>query len=172
MHQRATAAMARLVAEVDAPLSFSPSPHSLSRASSSFSAQGAWSKWIVSPKTARYVGRAPTYLPYFYYQEPADTYPGATQIGSFYSTPAKGACLEGQPLSTAPLGCTWQRRSEAQLIYGQQLLAAGWNSSSPSHWPLHKFGPNTTVTVMQNQPIFDSVWDGLAAWQSFRCCGC
>ena len=54
---------------------------------------GGWSKWNLTPRAARFVGRAPTFLPYFYYQTPMDTYPGSSVLGYFYSTPAGGASL-------------------------------------------------------------------------------
>lgn len=148
---------------------------------------GHWSKWVVNPHTTRYVGAAPTFMPYFYYQTPAAAYPGARQIGWYYSTPAATACAEGTPVGSTmgnctargctPVGsaadaCTWHRLPDAQLIYGTQLLAAGWDTSSPAHWPLHRFGPNTTAAVEHNQPVFDRVWDSLAQWQTPRCCGC
>merc|ERR1712224_695678 len=132
------------------------------------------SKWTIADRSARYVGRMPVWQPYLYYMYPQDAYPGATPNGWFYSTPKSTSCTwEMKPRLDATLnGCTWRRFPTATVIYGDQLRAAGWNESSPQHWPLHRFGVNTTELVKRNDLVWEKVWDDLATYISPRCCGC
>jgi hypothetical protein len=40
------------------------------------------------------------------------------------------------------------------------------------HWPLHLFGPNTTLQTAQNLEVFKAAWKALDDVRVPRCCGC
>lgn len=131
---------------------------------------GARSKWEISAKSARFVGRMPTWIPYFYFQTPRGTYPGARQNGDNWSTPKNGSCPDGAALGDG--GCSWRRLPAAAVIAGAELLALGWNATAVSHWPLREYGPNTTEQYATNLPVFKAAWARLGALVAQRCCGC
>jgi len=77
-----------------------------------------------NPSTS-YVGRAPVYMPYVGVKmEPAETYTNIAS-GHNYHFPKGGACAEGAALGEN--GCTWRRLPAARMLYGADLLAAGWD---------------------------------------------
>jgi hypothetical protein len=45
-------------------------------------------------------------------------------LGHWFSTPAAGECAEGAPLGAN--GCAWRRHPHARLIYGYELVEAGF----------------------------------------------
>lgn len=56
-------------------------------------------------------------------------------LGQWFSTPAGGKCPEGQPLGSPAVGggggpavthCTWRREPHARMVYGYQLVEAGF----------------------------------------------
>ena len=82
------------------------------------------------------IGRAPVYLPYVGVKmEPRHNYTSIPS-GHNYHFPRDGACHEGEPLGTN--GCTWRRISAARMLYGEDLLAAGWDRA---------FVPDTPTNV-------------------------
>eukprot|EP00750_Incisomonas_marina_P019319 INCI3286.1.p1 GENE.INCI3286.1~~INCI3286.1.p1 ORF type:complete len:530 (-),score=83.09 INCI3286.1:192-1781(-) len=85
------------------------------------------SKWNVPAYSDTFIGAATVWEPYFYYQSPKDTYPGTRIGGLWYSAPKKGTCNETQSVGTGD--CTWKRHSSADVVYGAQLMALGWNNS-------------------------------------------
>ncbi|KAK3249463.1 hypothetical protein CYMTET_41108 [Cymbomonas tetramitiformis] len=131
---------------------------------------GERSKWVVDPKSSRYVGWAPVMQPYFYYQLPRDTYPGVKKLGEWYSTPKESSCVETASLGDD--GCTWKRLPEVEVIYSSDLPSLGWNKTEVKHWPLHTLGVNTTVEDNTNLPIFAKAWENNKRWMQQRCCGC
>jgi len=83
-----------------------------------------------------HVGRAPVYLPYVGMTlAPCD---GCVSIpaGFNYAFPKDGKCREGAPLGAD--GCTWRRAPSARMLYGDDLLAAGWDRA---------FVPDTDTNV-------------------------
>lgn len=128
------------------------------------------SKWATSDSSKRYVGAMPVYSPYFYYQLPRPEYPGARFLGYNFATPRQSKCGEDSELGDN--SCTWKRRRDARIVFGSDLIALGWNATIVEHWPLHEFGPNSTVQLETNLPIFKKAWENLAQWVSPRCCGC
>jgi hypothetical protein len=103
-------------------------------------AHGNTTKWVVSEKSRRYPGIIPTYLPFFYFQVPADTYPGAQQIGWFYSTPANGTCAsDAQPLGTGDADCTWRAEPLSRMVYA----AGQWGVCVPLTRRAHTNGTHT-----------------------------
>ena len=80
---------------------------------------------------ANYVGRSRVYLPYYRYHEPLETYPVSVLIGDNLSFPRKGSCKEGERVGDG--GCTWKRLPTSRMLYGHDLLDAGW--STKEAWP-------------------------------------
>ena len=144
------------------------------------------SKWATSLVSQRYVGAMPVYEPYFYYQLPRDTYPRSTLLGYNYATPKAGKCAEGEPLPhssdavdvaghPSSTGCTWRRTPGARVVYGSELLANNWNNTVATHWPLHTLGPDTSVQLAHNLPVFNATFAALSTTAGLltpRCCGC
>ena len=56
--------------------------------------------------------------------------------GFNYHFPRGGACADGQPLGTN--GCTWRMLPLARMLYGEDLINAGWD---------RKFVPDTPTNV-------------------------
>ena len=131
---------------------------------------GSRSKWQTSEESQRFVGMMPAYMPYFYFQLPAQSYNGTRRIGENWSTPRRGQCNETQALGDG--GCTWRRLPAASVVMGQQLLDLGWNNTAVQHWPLHRHGPNQTDQYLNNLAVFRKGWAALDARLSPRCCGC
>ena len=102
--------------------------------------------------------------------------PCCRRIGVNWSTPKNGSCpatAKGPGTRGPGQGvCTWKRQAAATVIWGQQLLDAGWNDTVVPHWPLHQFGPNTTLQYDHNVPVFDTAFATLDQWFTRRCCGC
>ena len=101
-----------------------------------------------------HVGRAPVYLPYVAYKVvPANEYPGEKLSGYNYHFPKGGKCPEGVELGTN--GCTWRRLPRARLLYGQDLLNAGWDN---------RFVPDTLLNqshTIANNEAFKRAWQDL-----------
>lgn len=60
----------------------------------------------------------------------------------------------------------WQRQPQAQLLYGSNLMAAGWNTAQVEDTPT-----NMTITLA-NIAAFKAAVSNLAAATEPRCCGC
>lgn len=127
------------------------------------------SQWTPPILSDKYIGMMPTWLPYFYYQVPLRKY-NRTRFGENFSTPKKGKCLPDQTIGDG--GCTWKPAATSRVIFGDRLLQRGWNNTVVNHWPLHKFGPNSTDQILENTPIFRDAWDSLSEYFTHRCCGC
>lgn len=98
-----------------------------------------------------WTGALQVQCPYFYYLTPKSAYPRRTACGVWLSHPRAGSCASPDPASPKKLGqgCTWQRLPTAQVVFGDQLLAAGWNRSSSFDDATGK-RVDTTVQTMQN----------------------
>ena len=83
-----------------------------------------------------YVSRAPVYLPYVGVKLVPKEHYVSIPSGHNYHFPVQGACKEGEPLGTG--GCTWRRLPKARMLYGADLLAAGWDRT---------FVPDTPTNV-------------------------
>eukprot|EP01062_Namystynia_karyoxenos_P030790 TRINITY_DN2290_c7_g1_i1.p2 TRINITY_DN2290_c7_g1~~TRINITY_DN2290_c7_g1_i1.p2 ORF type:complete len:384 (+),score=112.51 TRINITY_DN2290_c7_g1_i1:74-1225(+) len=130
---------------------------------------GKRSKYEVPAAAQTAVGRSTVMAPYFYWQIPRETYPGAAVIGYDYALPKGGECPEGVPLGTA--GCTWRRRPRARVLWGDRLLRLGWNATSAPFWPLHASGPNVTGQLAHNAAVFGAAWEQVAALMERPPCG-
>ena len=53
---------------------------------------------------------------------------GSREVGTWYAFPKAGACAEGEGVGER--GCTWKRQPRSRILWGVDLLAAGWNASS------------------------------------------
>ena len=154
-------------AHCDAPVWAGDGSHS--DPPSNCSRGGEWSKWVVPPGADRFIGRAPVWRPYFYWQLPTSAVPSAAErAGWWYSTPKATSCADGAKLGEGD--CTWKRLPEARVVYGGDLLALGWNRTAVDFFPLHRFGPDTRAQDATNDPLFERVWDTLPMTE--RCCGC
>jgi hypothetical protein len=111
-----------------------------------------------------HVGRAPVYLPYVAYKVvPAASYPGEKASGFNYHFPKGGRCPEGVAVGTN--GCTWRRLPRARLLYGQDLLEAGWDTA---------FVPDTLTNqthTLANNEAFRRAWKKLDATVAADPCG-
>ena len=87
-----------------------------------------------SHPSLKYVGRSPVYLPYVGQElMPRTQYDASILAGYNFHFPKRGKCAENAPLGTD--GCTWRREPVARMIYGHDLLAAGWNRTFVADTP-------------------------------------
>ena len=77
----------------------------------------------------RNVGRAPVFIPYVgvTLRPRAARPPWLEPWGHNYHFPKGGACAEGASLGDG--GCTWRRLPGARMIYGEDLVEAGWSKA-------------------------------------------
>ena len=120
---------------------------------------------------ANYVGRSPVYLPYYHYHTPAESYPIADKAGDNLSFPRKRSCKESQALGDD--GCTWKRLPGSRMLYGGDLLAAGWNTTVKDSG----FGSSVSIKEeleysYKNVAAFNAALETLDKWVTPRCCGC
>lgn len=116
---------------------------------------------------ANYVGRSKVYLPYYRYRLPMDTYPVSVLVGDNLSFPKKGACVEGGALGDD--GCTWRRLPTSRMVYGPDLLAAGWNVT-----PVRGVGSieEELKVTFANIEVFKAALAKMDSMVTPRCCGC
>jgi hypothetical protein len=115
---------------------------------------------------ANYPGRSKVYLPYYKYTTPMDKYPVSVPAGDNLSFPKKGACKPDQSLGDG--GCTWKRLPSSRMLYGADLLAAGWQDK-PSEWDSIQHEIDFT---MRNVAAFNAATDSMSRLLTPRCCGC
>ena len=70
-------------------------------------------------------------------------------------------------------GCTWKRLPGSRMLYGADLLAAGWNASVRDSG----FGSSVSIKeeleyTYKNVAVFNAALEGLDKWVTPRCCGC
>lgn len=70
-------------------------------------------------------------------------------------------------------GCTWKRLAGSRMLYGADLLAAGWNASVRDSG----FGSSVSIkeeleSTFKNVAVFNAALEGLDKWVTPRCCGC
>lgn len=87
------------------------------------------------------------------------------------SFPKKGACNETQQLGDD--GCTWKRLPSSRILYSDDLLASGWNTTVKDSG----FGSDVTIKeemeyTYKNVAAFTAALEGLDKWVTPRCCGC
>jgi len=116
---------------------------------------------------ANYVGRSKVFMPYYRYPDPLDTYPLSVLVGDNLSFPRKRACDESQALGEG--GCTWKRTSRARMLYGADLLAKGWNTTTVRKVATVKEELDVSY---HNMAVFDAALDQLSKMITPRCCGC
>eukprot|EP00038_Savillea_parva_P013195 m.209471 g.209471 ORF g.209471 m.209471 type:complete len:623 (+) comp24609_c0_seq1:116-1984(+) len=123
-----------------------------------------------------WMGALPIFCPYFYYIIPQQTYSGRVTCGTWFSHPRKGSCLSPDPRSPRSLSngaCTWQRLDDATVVFGPDLLSAGWNRSLTYG---DKTGQhlNTTMQTLHNAGALERAFAARLqrAGLSPRCCGC
>ena len=111
-----------------------------------------------------HVGRAPIYLPYVGNElKPLEHYPVSILGGFNYHFPRDGECAEGQPLGTA--GCTWRRLPSVRLLYGADLLGAGWNRTFVADTPTDQ------SHTLANVAAFAKAWRALDRFVQPVACG-
>lgn len=114
-----------------------------------------------------HVGRAPVWLPYVGVgAHPAEFWNaswGARVAGYNYHFPRGGECGADQPLGSG--GCTWRRRPRARLLFGDALLAAGWDRSFVPD------APGNFTHTLANQAAFARAWEALGALAAQESCG-
>ena len=90
--------------------------------------------------------------------------------GAWYSTPSEGQCAPDQ--SVGNRGCTWKRDPTAFMVYGEQLLAQGWNLTAPDIRAKdprgHEWWWVPVRQTDQNRQAMERAFDRLRP----RCCGC
>lgn len=111
-----------------------------------------------------HIGRMPVYLPYVGIDLKPHV-PGDPQFASGYNFhfPTAGACDEGMPIGTN--GCTWRRHPMARMIYGANLLDAGWDLT---------FVPDTPTDMThtkRNSVAFKAAFDALDSIVHPAACG-
>jgi hypothetical protein len=115
--------------------------------------------------SAKHVGFMPMVLPidmHFGPSPPPPPGPPPTEYGGWYHFPAATKCPDdGTPVGTD--GCTWRRDPRAHMLYGKDLVAAGWNTS------IGGFGnPVPSSAVEANTKVVEKAMGALTT----RCCGC
>ena len=128
-----------------------------------------------SSAMANYPGRSSVFLPYYGYTEPRDEYPNSVPSGDNLSFPKRGACNATQKLGDSSSrrdgeGCVWKMLPASRMIYGSDLLAAGWNTSNPR-------APGSSLqheieADERNVAAFNTALDRLTRLLTPRCCGC
>ena len=81
-----------------------------------------------------YVGRSKVYLPYYRYKQPMERYPLSVLVGDNLSFPKRKACTEAQELGDE--GCTWKRLPQSRMLYGDDLMAHGWDATEVRSKPV------------------------------------
>ena len=111
-----------------------------------------------------HIGRAPVYLPYVGNElKPTAHYSVSIPGGYNYHFPRNGECAEGAPLGTA--GCTWRRLPAARMLYGTDLLVAGWNRTFVADTPTDQ------RHTLANVAAFAKAWKALDEWVQPVACG-
>jgi len=94
----------------------------------------------VSNPSLKHVGRAPVFMPYVGVKmKPERSYTNIASGFNFHF-PKGGACAEDAPLGTE--GCTWRRAPTVRMLYGDDLIAAGWDRA---------FVPDTATNVSHSR---------------------
>ena len=125
----------------------------------------------------RYIGMMPVPLPctsILAFRQIAGWGPGTYETtlpyGAWYSTPSEGQCAPDQ--SVGNRGCTWKRDPTAFMVYGEQLLAQGWNLTAPDIRAKdprgHEWWWVPVRQTEQNRQAMERAFEGLRP----RCCGC
>lgn len=98
----------------------------------------------------RHMGTLSVYSPFYYFQFPGTGYmPGASaEIGTWFAFPAPGACNQTQSVGDG--GCTWKRQPRSRILWGVDLLAAGWNASNTFD---ERTGDRANMTTMVSTNI-------------------
>ena len=78
-----------------------------------------------SDASSHFIGRAPVFLPYVGVKLDPMNYPASTLVGHNYHFPAAAECKFGRDLGFE--GCTWRRAALTRMLYGADLIRAGWN---------------------------------------------
>ena len=79
------------------------------------------------------------------------------------SLPKMGECEATQALGNK---CMWLRDSRVRILYGPDLLAAGWIA------PIIPDTLNNFTSTEHNMQVFEEAVIDLARYMSPRCCGC
>lgn len=113
----------------------------------------------------KHVGFMPMVLPinmHFGPAPPPAPGPLPTEYGGWYHFPAETKCPDdGTPVGTN--GCTWRRDPRAHMLYGKDLVAAGWNTS------VGGFGNHVpSSAVVANTKAMQKAMESITT----RCCGC
>jgi hypothetical protein len=106
--------------------------------------------------SAKYTGMMPYY----------DSQPEL--VGHWYSHPVATECKEDEPVGHKRADgtqCTWKGYSEARVVQGADVLAAGWNTTSSHGWPSPPLDP---ALVKQNVEVFRKVFDS-KPYQQWSC---
>ena len=116
---------------------------------------------------ATYVGRSKVYLPYYYYDKPQQSYNLSVPAGDNLSFPKGGLCNATMALGEG--GCTWKILPSSRMLYGADLLAAGWDTS-----PVPNRGDvkEELAHTYRNVAVFNRAVDTTDKFISPRCCGC
>eukprot|EP00041_Stephanoeca_diplocostata_P020911 m.478403 g.478403 ORF g.478403 m.478403 type:complete len:504 (-) comp21692_c0_seq8:1252-2763(-) len=114
--------------------------------------------------SAKYTGWMPVSLPWITFDSPVwPPVPPAelTPYGGWFHHPSGAKCDDTVTSAIGDAsGCTWKRHPRAVMVYGGDLLLAGWNmSDAPS-----------TRAIKNNVLAAERAYDQLPVHQ--RCCGC
>lgn len=125
-------------------------------------------------ESLKWTGAMQVQCPYFYYLFPSSVYAKHTPCGFWLSHPRGGSCSSPDPRSPGTLGvdCTWRRHPAAQVVYGPQLLGAGWNRSSSFDDATGKRADTTAQTLQNAAALSRAFASAQAPWFRPRCCGC
>ena len=118
---------------------------------------------------SNYIGRSKVYLPYYRYTQPMETYPVSILVGDNLSFPRKTSCAEGQRLGEDE--CTWKRLPQSRMLYGDDLMAFGWDDTADYPKTGGSIEEEIAVTH-KNIAVFNKALDNLGQYRTPRCCGC
>ena len=112
---------------------------------------------------ASHVGRSNVFLPY----AGSPGFDSPLLVGGFLSFPKAGACTETQALGEG--GCKWKRHPRSRMLYGDDLLAAGYNTSDA----FTRMPPGEEIAFgLANIAAFGRAAAALDQIVQPRCCGC
>ncbi|EGD75730.1 hypothetical protein PTSG_07846 [Salpingoeca rosetta] len=116
--------------------------------------------------SARYVGISPVLLPYGFWLDkaPPSSYPVSVNCGDNFSTPRMGSC--GLTQSLGENGCTWRMLPRVRMLFGPDLMHAGWNPNPPADTLTNMTATEANVRAFQRAVA--TVETRLKP----RCCGC
>mmetsp|Transcript_1726 Transcript_1726/g.2210 ORF Transcript_1726/g.2210 Transcript_1726/m.2210 type:complete len:220 (-) Transcript_1726:201-860(-) len=111
-----------------------------------------------------YIGQTPIFLPYVGIPLQPGPRPFSEQIGYNYHFPSKGECINNTKIGDN--GCTWKRLSRSRMVYGKDLINAGWNLTFVADKPSNDYNH-----TKDNIHSFSKAFENLNQYFQSSLCG-